>query len=800
MPSRAWAGKAAGIVLGVAGLAGAAVLGALRRPLPRVSGTLTLPGLRAPVEVIRDRWGVPHIYARDSGDLFMAQGYVHAQDRLWQMEYHRRTGHGQLAEVFGPVALEVDRFLRVLGFSRVARREAAALDGEARMAIEAYVRGVNAYIARHARRLPIECTILRLRPRPWEPADVLVWGKVMALNLSENWAAEALRARIVAAVGAERAAALEPSYPVEHPLAVPRGVRYRADLGADALRAASAASPFVGGAGSQGSNAWVVGGERTSSGKPLLANDPHLVLRMPALWYENHLCGGDYHVTGASIPGSPGVIIGHNERIAWGVTNGMNDVQDLYIEKFDDVDPARYEFEGQWERAEIVREEIAVRGWDAPVVEEVRITRHGPVITSLISDEAQALALRWTALEPGRITRAILALDRASDWSSFSAALADWDVPAQNFVYADVDGHFGYRLGGDIPLRRCGDGRLPVPGWTGEYEWAGLIPHAELPHALDPDEGFVVTANNRIVGDEYPHPLPAEWFAGYRATRIRQLIEQTSRHDAASFARIHGDQRSLPGLDLAALAGRAPVSSVMAQHARDALSGWDGELTAESVGGTIYARLLEKLLDGAYAEVARPFDTVTGLGLLALWPRSPYLNRAVPEVLARLAARDDAWLPAGHTWDALFSAAWEATIAELRDEYGDDVRRWRYGRAHTLHARHPLGALRLLALLFERRSFPTGGDIDTVCMGYLPRSFAGAPFYVGPSYRQICDTADWDRSLSIYPGGQSGHPGSRHYSDFMQPWLHLDYHRMLWSRALVEEGARDRMTLAPDGA
>ncbi len=346
---------------------------------------------------------------------------------------------------------------------------------------------------------------------------MLVWGKMMALTLSENWADEIVRARIIAAVGPERAAALEPEYDAPRPLIIPPGLRYHPEIGADALRGASATTTFAGEiGGGQGSNNWVVEGARSASGKPLLANDPHLSLQMPSIWYENHLSGGDYHVTGASIPGSPGVIIGHNERVAWGVTNAMTDVQDLYIERFDPQDATRYEFKGQWEQAEIVREEIAVRGRSEPFVEQVRITRHGPVISPLVpttgdrtdgaaaNQSGETLALRWTALEPARIFESVVALNRATDWESFRAALAAWTVPAQNFVYADVDGHIGYALGGDMPMRAQGDGRVPVPGWTGEYEWTGLIPQAELPHVLDPQDGVIATANNRIVGDDYP--------------------------------------------------------------------------------------------------------------------------------------------------------------------------------------------------------------------------------------------------------------------------------------------------------
>lgn len=825
MTSFARIGKAAGVFVGAsAGLAGLGVFAALRRPLPRTTGTFKLPGLRAPVEVVRDRWGVPHIYAADEHDLFAAQGYVHAQDRLWQMEFQRRLAHGQLAEIFGEVALPSDRFIRILGFSRVARRETDQLDAETRAALEAYVHGVNTYVAQHARRLPIEFSVLRLQPRPWQLVDVVVWGKIMALNLSENWALEVLRAQIVAAVGPERAAQLDPLYRDDHPLTVPHGAHYSTRLGADTLRLARDASLFTGSSDNgQGSNAWVVDGTRTASKQPLLANDPHLALQIPALWYENHLVGGRYQVTGVSIPGAPGVLIGHNAHIAWGLTNAMTDVQDVYIEQFDPADPTRYRVNDAWQRAEVVREEIRVRGRATSVVEEVRITRHGPVVSPLVSTTAdrrqgeqsssvkhqsssikhqasipqEALALRWTALEPGTVTRAVLKISQAANWEQFRAALADWTVPVQNFVYADVDGHIGYALGGAVPLRAAGAGRLPVPGWTDEYEWTGTIPPEALPYALDPADGAIVSANNRIVGADYPHPLPSEWLSGYRAARIHELLEQTTEHSMASFARMHVDLRSLPGLELAALAGRLPASSVTAQHARDALATWDGELTTGSVGGTIYARLRENLLAAAYAEISGPLELVTGLGALASMPGSSFLTRALPKVLQRAAQRDDDWLPGARTWRAVLHDAWETTIAQLRDEFGDDVQAWQYGRWHRFTLRHPLGAVPALARLLNRGPFPTGGDIDTVWMGYLPRRYAGAPFYVGPSYRHICDPSNWDRSRSMYPTGQSGHPASRHYADFTQPWLKGEYHPMLWSRERVDESAMQRLTLQP---
>jgi len=819
MSSLAKIGKIAGVALGaVAGLTGVAALTALRRPLTRTSGQVSLPGLSEPVQILRDRWGVPHIYARNASDLFVAQGYVHAQDRLWQMELQRRTGLGRLAEVFGPIALDTDRFVRVLGFNRVVRREAEALEGEARAVVDAYVRGVNAFIAQNTRRLPIEFTILRLRPEPWQAEDVLVWAKMMALNLSRDWMTDLLRARIVAAVGPERAALLEPEYPPAHPLTIPRGVRYGAEIGADALRMAAAAAPFAGSsAAGQGSNAWAVSGARTASGRPLLASDPHLMLQVPSLWYENHLSGGDIHVTGASLPGIPCVVIGHNERVAWGLTNGENNVQDLFIERFDPSDPTRYEFQGAWEQATVVHERIVVKGQAEPAIEDVRITRHGPIISPLVPSDAgrvtsdgqsvtrhpspvtdhEALALRWDALDPGQNISAALELNRAHDWASFRAAVAEWVMPTQNFIYADVEGHVGYMLGGALPIRARGDGLLPVPGWTGEYEWVGMIPRDELPHVLDPDEDFVASANTQIAGAGYPYALPGEYLPGYRATRIRQLIAQTPRHDAESFSAIQGDQRSLPGLELAALAGRLAAPTPIARQAREALAAWDGELTAESVAGAIYARLREKLLQAAYSEVAGPLELATGLGAFAALPGTSYLWRALPQVLERLATRDDSWLLDGRTGDGLLSEAWEAAIAELRAELGDDVSNWRYGRYHTLTLRHPLGASAALAPLLNRGPFPIGGDSDTVRMGHSPRQFAGQPFCIAPSYRQICDLSNWDRSLSIHPVGQSGQPGSKHYADLVEAWRTMQYHPMAWSRARVEDAAVDRLTLEP---
>ncbi|GAB4129789.1 MAG: penicillin acylase family protein [Roseiflexaceae bacterium] len=790
---------AAGVLAGAAAAAAAITL---KRPLPRQRGELRLPGLQAEVQILRDHWGVPHIYAANEPDLFRAQGYVHAQDRLWQMEFQRRLAHGRLSEILGALALDTDRMVRIYGFGRVARQEVDLISPAARAALEAYAAGVNAWIEQNRQQLPIEFTLLQFEPEPWTPADTLVWAKVMALNLSGNWSTEILRARLIAALGAERANQLEPRYPADQPLIVPEGVNYPRAIGEAALRQIDAAQSFtVQGAG-QGSNNWVVGPSRSASGAPLLANDPHLSISMPSVWYENHLVGGAFQVAGACFPGVPSVVIGHNARIAWGVTNGMNDTQDLVIERFDPADPLRYRFRDEWKTATLVREEIRIKGQAEAHIEEVRVTDHGPIIDTVAGDPTiraaadEALALRWTALQPaGRIVESILAINQASDWASFRQALANWHVPPQNFVYADVDGNIGYALGGDIPIRAKGDGRLPVPGWTGEFEWIGVVPPAEMPHSYNPPEGFAVSANNRIVSDSFPYTIPGEYLNGYRAARIRELIEQTTKHTAESFARIHADVRSLPGLQLAALAGRLSANTPTERAARDALAAWDGQLTADSIAGTLYLFMRDRLLELAYAEAQEPFGLKTGVGAFASLPHLDFLERATPGVLRRLAERDDAWLPAGKTWDGLLGEAWQATISELTNQFGDQVDQWRYGRVHQLTIRHPLGSVPGLGRLFNRGPFETGGDRETICMGNLPRTFAGAPFYVAPSYRQILDLSDWNRSKAIHPTGQSGHPASPHYADFIQPWLRCEYHAMPWDRPQVEEATVERLVL-----
>ncbi|MGQ0548876.1 MAG: penicillin acylase family protein, partial [Armatimonadota bacterium] len=462
------------LVLLVTVFAGASGAYLVRRAFPQTSGTLGVPGLTRPVEVIRDRWGIPHLFAQSSRDLLFAQGFVHAQDRLWQMELNRRAASGRLSEIFGEAALPTDRFLRTIGLRRAATAHLTSLSAQSRANLEAYAAGVNAFIQGAGGRLPIEFTILRVKPEPWSPVDTLTYGKLMAWVLGGDWRAEILREHLHARFGEralERLWPEDPQSPVIAPEAtgtsppaqdlpgrpgvpVPRGRRAQADPPPDG-------PPIVTGRQGLGSNNWVVAADRTTSGGPLLANDPHLEGQMPSIWYLMHLNDDRHSMAGATFPGVPGVIIGHNRDIAWGLTNANPDVQDLFVERFDPNDPSRYLYKGQWVPATVIRESIKVKGRTYPVIEVVRITRNGPVINTVVRGLNAYMAIRWTALESSSIVEAVDAINRASSWEEFREAMRAWDAPSQNFVFAHRNGDIGYQMPGRIPIRTKGTGAQP---------------------------------------------------------------------------------------------------------------------------------------------------------------------------------------------------------------------------------------------------------------------------------------------------------------------------------------------------
>lgn len=735
----------------------------LRWPLPPTDETQALPDMRHPVEVRIDRWGVPHIYAEDATDLFFAQGYCHARDRLWQMELNRRLARGELAEMFGARAVDVDRFLRRLGFRHDAEQDAGKLGDEERTALTAYVAGVNAYVARHRR--PVEFVVLRRTPRPWAVVDSLAFARYMGWSLTVNWETELIRARLAEALGEDHVAGLLPE---------------------------SATLVELGGGAS---NNWVVAPGRSATGRPLLANDPHLRPRMPGLWHMNHLHGGGYDVAGATLPGAPGVLIGHNEHVAWGITVAGTDCQDLVVEKADPRQPRRFAFRNEWYEAEVRREEIAVKGQAVPLVEEVVRTRHGPLLNGVLGIPADGppLALRSTTDGNPTTMAAILRMNRAADADAFREALREWHFPALNFVFADTEGRIGYQLAGQVPIRAKGDGFLPAPGWAGTHEWVGTVPFDEMPAATDPKEGFLATANARPE-PAGKHFLGRDWCDDGRLRRIRELLQSKPLHDVADFQSMMADVVSLPAQEIARrLTGGARIGL---DGPTRYLVDWDGSLAADSVPAAIYEVFRLCLMQHVHRDLPAPVrDMLLGKGVCeGMTFASVFHAQASSHVLATL----DGLLADGK--GPVMVEALNATFAQLRERFGTDPAAWRWGDLHQTSFRHVLGSSPLLdrLLRLNRGPFPIGGDQDTIAQsGVDPwQPFEASTFTV--AYRQIFDVGNWDEAMYVLPTGQSGHPGSSHYDDMTTAWRACEFVPLPFSRTAVEKATAETVRLTPE--
>ncbi len=838
---------AGGAVLALAVLILGAWLWLSRSSFPETRGVVQVDGLSGPVEVLRDRYGVPHIYARTSRDLFFAQGFVHAQDRFWQMEFWRRITSGRLSELFGKTTLEIDELMRTLDFHRIAQQEFDALPAEEKGYLEAYAQGVNAYALHRApARLGLEFALLGLQGvkvdiDPWRPADSIAWGKAMAYDLGGNYSTERLNLDVLRVVGTKLWPGYFPPYRPDMPYTVNQHELDKT-LGA-ALGFSGPGQPGgLGGADAVGSNNWVISGSRTASGKPLLANDMHLGIQMPAIWYEVGLHGlrpdgsagrtdaCPFDLRGFSFPGVPGVIAGHNDRIAWGLTNLTTDTQDLYIEKINPANPDQYEVNGRWVDMNVRVETIRVRKADEPVVIRVRSTRHGPILSDRGAMAELAgftvapgsdfpanvgftvAALRWTALQPTRLVEAVFGVDKASNFAEFRRALAFWDVAAQNVVYADVDGNIGYQSTGLQPIRTHSSGVGPVPGWTDRYEWSGFIPFDKLPYLYNPDEGFIVTANAPIVVPSYPYSFGHDFAAGERARRIRELIHATPTGlTVKDMERIQGDvfdQHAsevvpyLRGIDLSAGStpweppGPKDGAKELAEltRARDRLLSWDFQMREDSPEAALYNffwwALVEATFRDQFPENLWPLEAGSrvqqALYYLLKDPANPWWDDVrtpdVKETRDQILAR-------------AFRDGYRAAVGKL----GDRFDRFRWGAVHTAEFRNQtLGesGIGLIERMFNRGPFGVPGNNTTV---FVARWSTRDRFVVDviPSERLIVDLGNLAGSLSVHTTGQSGHPFNRHYDDFIQPWRTVQYHPTLWERSQVLADSPERLLLEP---
>lgn len=819
---------AATLLLIAAALVGGAIY--LRQSLPAYSGDVTVAGISGPVDIVRDNDAVPHVFAATKKDGLFGLGYVHAQDRLWQMEFQRRIGHGRLSELFGPVTVPQDRFLRTIGFGRAARSAWEHLPQEDREQIDAYTAGVNAFIATHrGRRLPPEFTLLRFEPEPFTGADVLVWVKMMAWDLSANYASELLRNDLIARIGPERTAQLMPPYPAnglsvlnDQPPSRPMREDVNDASGSSATSSQAALSslermlasghPVVADMllGSSkheavGSNNFVVDGTLTASGKPLLANDPHLGAKIPSIWYLAHVSAGSLEMIGATLPGAPAVALGRNRFIAWGATNVAADVQDLYRERLD-ATGAFAEFMGAQEPITVVAETIHVKNAE-PVHVNVRITRHGPLISDAINANNAAsntsppppsiepLAFRWTALDEEDLTvSAFLKLNEARNWDDITAALRLYNAPSQNFVFADVDGHIGYYAPGHIPVRASGDGSRPADGWSGDAEWTGYVPFERLPHTFDPPSHFIVTANNRpsgapdapLVGLEYPNP--------YRAQRIVDLIREISASRKITpddFRRIQADTVSLHARALLPrLMARARPTASIDRTALEVLRQWNDDARGDGAAPAIFEAWFLHL---APAIVGDELGTL----LAGYQGRFSSVTRFVESTLERNPAWcDNVGTAARETCDEAITQALHDAVAELSTAMGPEVSRWRWDTIHQAKFPHQgLDAVPVLRF-FLSRSRPAGGDWSTVNVGPVAAEARYEQRSV-PGYREIVDLSPANDSRFLDAVGQSGHFLSRRYDDFLDDWQAVNHRPMRMNRKEIEANAMGHLRLTP---
>ena len=769
--------------------------------LPTLDGALPVAGPSAPVEVLRDAHGVPHIRAQSLSDAFFAQGFVTAQDRLWQMDLSRRKAEGTLAEVFGDRTLSMDIESRTLGFPQVASAALADFSPEETQFLESYTHGVNAFIDSHRDRLPWEFLVLRYQPKPWREVDSVAVALNLATTLSQSWETDLMREHIASKLPKDLLPDLFPDHSaLDVPVAeVPASTPARSATGSANPSTSVADSPLGGwpvaenslaqfNLGSQqpdtagvGSNNWVVSGAHTASGKPLLANDPHLGHSIPSVWYMIHLKAPGINVSGVSLPGLPAVIIGHNEHITWGVTNTGPDVQDLYVESFNFRDPQKYLHNGQWVSAEVRNETIKIRN-QADYHLNVVITRHGPIISH---EGNRDLALQWTLLLPHALRFPFLRIDRAGNWREFTAALRDFQVPMQNFVYADDVGNIGYYSAGLVPIRQHGNGSVPVPGSTDDYDWKSFIPFEDLPHAFNPPSGLIATANGRIVPDNYPYFISAKWDAPFRTARIFKLLRDGGKFTPTDMLRIQTDILSLEDVWLAKqlreAAGKHPPSNPDAQFALSTVSAWNGEANADSVATLI----LEVTRRALLIRILKPKlgDDLSGYH----WPMSTtFLQTVVEQNLTR-------WLPPG---DADFNS----TLMESLDDgvrqipslvHSQDHAVWRWGDTIPLTFYHPLtvsGGLPILGRWLNVGPFPQAGTGTTVKQ---------TTPYVGPSMRMVVDWSDLDHSLQNITLGESGQVLSPYYRDQFPAWYGGTSFPMPFSDAAVQSGTVHKLTLEP---
>lgn len=760
------------VLLSIVGAIGVLLIGAfiflnmyIGKSKPVISGEVGVSILDDEVIVTRDGAGLPHIEAESDADLYRAQGYIQAQDRLFQMDLSRRQASGRLAEVLGEAAIDTDKHFRTFSLRAAAEASYDGYSDEAKEVLRLFAEGVNAYReeAIDKGKLPYEFKVLGYTPEPWSEIDSLTIGKFMAYDLGGNWDTLAVRHWALNHLDEEKAKELFIEYPedarsiIEANLQTP--VQVAGQFDADLLP-----HEF------NGSNNWVVSGDKTKSGFPLLADDPHLGLSTPSIWYQMHLKSPEQNVGGVIFAGVPGIILGHNEDIAWGVTNVGPDVQDLYIEQPNPDDPTQFLYDGEWEKAEVRDETISVKGQeDIPF--EVIVTRHGPIVSDIVFKEEvpdAMFSMQWTALEPTLELEAVMQMNKANDWESFEKALENFHAPAQNFVFASPDGTIAYKANGRIPLRKLGDGQLPVPGDSSEYGWEGYIPYDELPRVVNPDEGFIATANNEVVGAEYPYHITKFWAQPYRYERIAEVLESGDQFTAEDMMALQLDVKNLYAAEfLPSLIESVRAKDVDGKYeeALEILAAWDQFDDVDEAAPLIFHKLMKELPLILF-EAEMPTD------VYAMMPGKGQITDQLLRV--GFAGESSAWLDEYGGVDEWVFDAFEQSMAKTTEEFGKNLSKWRWGDFHQVAFPHPLSsASSVLAKFLDPKKQELGGSNITVQAAAFKEDGTvnhGAP------WRFVADLEDLSTTYQIVGPGISGHMKSKWFHSAAEDWVQGNFY------------------------
>ena len=763
----------------------------LKKSLPQVSGELSIPGIKDTVQILRDSYGVPHIYAKNEPDLYFALGYAMAQDRLWQMDFSRRLGQGRLSEIFGEDFVKVDRYFRMLTAAGVNTE----IPAEFAVTLQSFTNGLNAYLKTHKDRLPIEFKLLRYEPEPWQVDDYISIVKVITWALSVGWNTDLTAATILKWVGDPMFKEAFPSWPGHAPLIIPEktiALSSIPDLSIEAARIIERLIPLH---SAGASNNWVVAGKKSVSGKPMLANDAHLPLTNPSFWWEVHLVCPTIDASGFAATGLPGIPIGHNRHVAWGVTNVMVDDVDFFVEKINPDNPRQYWYKDRWEDMKVKVETIRVKGKD-PVKAEILLTRHGPIVNEPRANLKESpISARWTFTETLQPVQAASLLLKARDIEEVKEALRYWEVPGQNFVFADTNGNIGYWCCATVPIRLKGDGLLPVPGWTGEYEWNGYVPFEERPHLINPESGFIATANNKVTDNNYPYLISRYWEPTDRITRIVQLLKEKEKLSVNDLKQMHQDVYCPQAAELTpkiiqVLEKR--FSSEEGKKAKDILSRWDFKMAKDSAGACLFEMTYRKMMGNI-------FKDELGEDLFEKYLKtSVFPSRAVRAMVENGSSPwfDNINTPEKEGLEEIITLSMSQTLSELKETLGSEMEKWEWGKIHTLTFEHALGKKKPLDLIFNLGPFPVGGSLLTV---NKKKYSLHDPYHAnhGVSMRMIVDFADMDGALHVLPTGESGQLKSPNYQDQIPLYLSGRYHPSWTDRTEAEKNSRGILTLRP---